>query len=390
MFKLVAAIFSKEWKDTTRDRRTLASILAMVLGFPLLYGSVIGLTDKKYKESQERLIHLLVDDCGHLPELCDFLSWNGVILSSEAAEAEQALIAGKFDVFLKIPEPAIDDLEYGRLVDLQLSFHQSHEQSVRSMQRLEALLRQYQLSISARRMINIGISPEYLSSFTITRHSLSKGNFRDYLLGTLYISVLMMVAFLSALQYSNDSIAGERERGTLEALLNLAVPRWVLLLGKWLNLASIVLVASILSSLTFKFMGEIPVLQNFMGIYSSLTWQQLWTGLAVFLPILLFAPALQVCISILSRSLREAQTYNSILMLFFFLPTTFLNNFTEETWLVYLPIAGQALALRNIYRETQLDWQALLSAELLTLLLFLLVFAVGTRLLKSESVLKSS
>ena len=57
---------------------------------------------------------------------------------------------------------------------------------------------------------------------------------------SLFIPLVLAVwTFSSAIQPSIDMTAGERERGTLEALLALPCARMELLLGKWLAVATI-------------------------------------------------------------------------------------------------------------------------------------------------------
>ena len=57
---------------------------------------------------------------------------------------------------------------------------------------------------------------------------------------SLFIPLVLAIwTFSSAIQPSIDMTAGERERGTLEALLGLPCTRNELLLGKWLGVATI-------------------------------------------------------------------------------------------------------------------------------------------------------
>ncbi|MFW7378684.1 MAG: ABC transporter permease subunit [Oligoflexus sp.] len=389
MFRPVLALMRKEAKDALRDRRTLLSVLFIVLGFPLLYGGIIGLTEKRLDKEADRPIKLATQACENLPELCHFLQWNGIKFEELKSDFETDLLQGDIDAYLDIPKDSLERLNHGKKLNLTIQYHQSHDRSNRSAKRLEGLLMQYQVSMSSRRLITLGVSPELLDGFSIHKKSIRQGKMREYLMGTLYISILMMIAFLTTLQYANDSIAGEKDRGTLELLLNMAVSRSVILLGKWLILALIVCSGALAAALVFKWMGELPILQKIMGLYGSLSWQQILIGILLFAPIFFLAPLLQLFVSSISRSVREAQTYSSILMLSAFLPTAFLDNFAEKAWPGLLPFMGQALALRNFYRGGEFAWQQLLIAEALTCALIVVIFFVTVQVLRSESVLKT-
>jgi ABC-type Na+ efflux pump permease subunit len=58
---------------------------------------------------------------------------------------------------------------------------------------------------------------------------------------------LMVVAFTSAMPLAIDSMAGERERGSLEPLILTAVPPAELVVGKWLAIVTLSLAGVVLN-----------------------------------------------------------------------------------------------------------------------------------------------
>lgn len=126
---------------------------------------------------------------------------------------------------------------------------------------------------------------------------------------TLQMSVA--VAALLVLLAAADAISGERERGTLEALLLTPAPRLALLTGKAIAALSLWLVAYLIS---------IPYLV-YLAKGTGVAARALLSGLAVGLLVAAFLCGLGLTVSVLCRANRVALAVSLFVLLAAFAPT---------------------------------------------------------------------
>jgi len=150
------------------------------------------------------------------------------------------------------------------------------------------------------------------------------------------ISVFVLVAaFSGGMNVAMDAVAGERERKSLVPLLGNPVPRLDIVLGKWLAVAM------------FSTAGLLLCLAAFWFVYAPAGGDLALVLLTGMLPLAWFAAALEVCISTLCSSVKEAHTYLSMLV---FVPMAIgmFGVFFAGTSPIYavLPLAGQQAQLQ--------------------------------------------
>lgn len=154
----------------------------------------------------------------------------------------------------------------------------------------------------------------------------------------------------SAIQPSIDMTAGERERGSLEALLCAPVHRWELLAGKWAAVTVIVLagvslqIAGLMFALTFLAgpgLLEMPQLR-------------LTASVLLLLAVVCFsvmAVATELAIAIRSRSVKEAGSALSPLALVVMVPAIIVQvvnlDGVENGWFA-VPVVNVLLAMREL------------------------------------------
>jgi sodium transport system permease protein len=160
--------------------------------------------------------------------------------------------------------------------------------------------------------------------------------------------VVAMWTTTAAIQPSIDLTAGERERGTMEALLCTPTSRSALLFGKWLAVATVACVsvlgqmAGLLFAINFLMGGglEAPNIST--------------TGvLLLLLSVILFAifvVAIELAVAVRAHSVREAGSILGPMVLIFIGPTLFaqfVNLQGIEAWWFVLPVFNITLAMRE-------------------------------------------
>lgn len=121
--------------------------------------------------------------------------------------------------------------------------------------------------------------------------------------------ILILMTVTGAVYPAIDLTAGERERGTLEALIAAPVPRFQVLFAKFVGVLTVAMLTAVVNMLamfsTLAAFGLLPILLG----EGSLGW---WVILQIFALLLLFAgffSAVLLAVTSFARSFKEAQAY---------------------------------------------------------------------------------
>jgi ABC-2 type transport system permease protein/sodium transport system permease protein len=168
---------------------------------------------------------------------------------------------------------------------------------------------------------------------------------------SLFIPLVLAIwTYSSALQPSIDMTAGERERGTLEALLCLPCTRLELLLGKWAAVATITGVGVVLQIFGLLFAIGYLASSSLIGLPElSIT-----AILLLITAILLFAVmivAIELALAMRSHSVKEAGSILAPMLLLIVFPALFTQVINldgiESVWFA-IPVVNILLALREL------------------------------------------
>ena len=168
---------------------------------------------------------------------------------------------------------------------------------------------------------------------------------------SLFIPLVLAIwTYSSAIQPSIDMTAGERERGTLEALLCLPCSRMELLFGKWLAVATITGVGVLLQIFGLLFAIGYLATSSFIGVPQL----SVVSILLIVLSIMLFAimvVAFELALAMRSHSVKEAGSILApalMLILFPALFTQVINLDGIEGFWFAIPVVNILLALREL------------------------------------------
>jgi len=217
------------------------------------------------------------------------------------------------------------------------------------VQRVRGLLQRYNAEIGSLRLIARGISPAVATAVQIEDIEVSSSQQRAaQILGFIPLFV-MISAFTGAMAISTDSTAGERERGSFEALLVNPAPRIAIAAGKWLaGSLTGMLTVLITTGLLFAMFKQLP-LQD-LGIRFRLGTPELIRTLSVVLPLCPLIVAIQMYVATFAKSFKEAQSYLSFLMMAQMVPGMMatMNTMSTKAWMYYVPWIGQQTLLTDV------------------------------------------
>ena len=154
----------------------------------------------------------------------------------------------------------------------------------------------------------------------------------------------------SAIQPSIDMTAGERERGTLEALLSLPASRLQLLVGKWTAVAFITSIGVGLQIAGLLFAITYLASNSIIGVpeISALAVVLMLTAVLIFAIMIV---AFELALAMKAQSVKEAGTLLGpvvIMIIFPFLFTQVINLDGIESFWFAIPLVNILLAMREL------------------------------------------
>lgn len=187
-------------------------------------------------------------------------------------------------------------------------------------------------------------------------------------LGRSLTLVLMFLVLTGGAVVAMDSIAGEKERGTLETILTTAAKRGEVIGAKLLVIVCIALVITVIQSanlLVYVGLKLVPIPINFAAAISPLKIALLFI---LFLPVATLAASVQLLISGQARTYKEAQMYFFPVFILGLVPALapLLPGLGLRSPILIVPIANVALSIREIFIGN-MDWLCILLSWLVTL-----------------------
>ena len=245
----ILAIAQRELLDFVRDWRTiLTMVLVPLLLFPLLF---IGLPLVIGGEAQELAateVEVLIRGENVPDDLIRDLENRSVVVS----------LAGPVD------DRTVDDAsvrngsvhlvvhwnETGDVYEFHLRHLSTSSLSADARQRALLSLSEWEESERNRRVteggLNASTTLDPVRYDSASEDLASQGEVQGWLLSSFIPLIITVWVVTSGIQPAIDMTAGERERGSMEALLCAPARRWELLAGKWAAVSTIVLVGVVL------------------------------------------------------------------------------------------------------------------------------------------------
>ena len=254
--------------------------------------------------------------------------------------------------------------------------------------KVEQGLGHYRDHLIKARLEQAGISSAILTPFELKSIDVSpKSAQAAGLIGFLIPIFLFLFALSGGQTVALEAIVGEKEKGSLEALLVAPVSRGAILLGKYLAVVAIAL-ASEFAGLLGIALGGLVGNDLEVGGRIALSLPGYLTLLTTGLVFALLAGAVQVALASWARSYREAQVYLAPLPLLVFLPGLLaqFSGFVSGSWLYFIPVANTVLLTNSVLQGSAETGQFLITWGS-SLLLTLLVLAIAIALFHHEEVL---
>ena len=366
MFRTVFTVMRKELRDLSRDRRTLA--LALFLG-PLLYPALMlgmgYLTENRIRTQVDKTLEIPMVGAEHAPNLVKFLATNGITAAPAPANLDTAIRSQEIDAALRISPDYAEDWRNGRPALVEIIRDSTRRDADIPTQRLQAALNAYSQQVGALRLLARGIDASVARPVNIGLQDMATPEAKQgMLLSVLLPYLLILTSFIGGAYLILDATAGERERQSLEPLLATPAPRSAVVSGKIAAACMIGLATLLLTLLAFKFSAQFA---GTLGRQLNVSFLAIGKMLLILVPMLFIGTSLLTYLAASAKSMKEAQSHMTWLMLLPMLPTIVLmvNPVKTQLWQFAVPFLAQNQLILKVVRGeaiTAQQWAVYLAA----------------------------
>ena len=358
MFSTLWTVMLKELRDIGRDRRTLAlTLLLSPLLFPAIILGMGTLTEKRARTQIEKTLEVPTIGREHAPNLVAFLATQGIRAVEPPADLEAALRDQRHDVGLRISASFAEDWHAGRPALVEVMVDDTQRDAAIPSRRVRAALSAYSGQVGALRLLARGIDASVAQPVNVgTLDVATPEAQRGLMLSVMLPYFLIITAFLGGAALVLDATAGERERQSLEPLLATPASRGAIVSGKIAAACLLGLCTLLLSLLAIKLSAQFAT-----GMARSLdmSLMSIASMLFVLLPMLLIGTSLLTFLAAAAKSLKEAQSHMTWLMLMPMIPTMMLmvNPVKTQLWQFAVPFLAQNQLLLKVIRHEPISPQ---------------------------------
>jgi len=401
---MIWVLVKKELHRVFSDRRLVFSTFILpALSIYVIYSLMGSMIGERIVDQQEHISNVVVYNAP--PSFLEFydqrdsdygLDFNGSNLDIE--EEKDGLKYGSIDLILVFSDDFDRRFEDYETVALQAEvttfYNPSEEYSQAARSKVvRELLADYEHDLLVKRFGDASYATAFGVDITNENNQvMDPAKATGTGLSMILPMLIAMLLFAGAMGIGLDTIAGEKERGTMATLLMTPISRETIALGKVIGLA-IIAIMSALSS----FIAIIASLPNsgMMMTGGEVSITSLALTPLMYLQLLLVMLTLVgiyvglICItSVRAKSVKEAGTYiTPIYMLVMFAAfSTIFQSGDPELYQYAIPILGNVLAIKRLLTFELLMGEFLLTI-LVSILLTGLLIAMITRSFNNEKVM---
>lgn len=378
----VLAVWSKELRDTVRDRRTLIVMVVMptIISPLLIVGSSFFMKFQLDAAAKANKKCLLVGTAT-APELDASLrsieKMEFQVVQDPATAAKQVQ-EGEASAAVVVGSDAAQKLERGETTSVTILYKGTALASQTAYRDLEKNVEQFAKAVVKRRLEARGVSEDELEPVRVEAQNVAtKQQMGGYILGFIVPMIVLTWSIVGGMYTAMDVSAGEKERNTLESLLLTPATRLEVTLGKLFAVSTVgffTMVAALGSMYAAFVFFPVRLAGPGGGAAKemiSFTLSPLATLFMLGLSVLLVVSfsSLMIGLGIFARSVKEAQNLITPLFFLALMPIVAASLMeTEKSSLALFAIPGvnAVLLFKELFRD-HYDW-AHIAVTTLTLL----------------------
>ena len=353
--KIVRTIFKKEIIDIIRDKKTLfmGIVLPLIL-YPLLMIIMTQIMTISMNSIENDDINIAFEKypSKELITLIKNYDSDGAINIVKSKNYKKDLEKGNIDAYVDIKEK-------NKIENYKIYINSSKENSSTVNSKLEDIFNTYKEKKVKDKIEQLQLNvEETLEPVVYSTIDLAKTEeVAGLLLGQILPLILIMGVLLGAIYPAIDSMAGEKERGTLETLFTLPISNLELVMGKYMAVSLCAIVTAILNVVSIL-MTLIYILStgNISGQLLSNNFNISALSGPLFITLIcicLFAmvvSAVSMCVCSLAKSFKDAQNYISPVMFLVLIPSyaSMIPNLNLDRTTSIIPVVNISLLIKSV------------------------------------------
>lgn len=356
--RAIWVVMRKELLDLFRDRRTLLLALGMgPLLFPLLMLGIGTLGENRAREQIQKPLELPVVGGEHAPNLIAWLQGQNVTIKPAPSDVAAAIANQDEDMVLRIGADYPEQWRKSQPAPIEIVHDSTRQDAQIPVARLQSLLAGYSGQVGSLRLLARGVNPGTASTLLIRHTDLATPEARrGQMLAALLPYFLIVFSFLGGAHLIMDATAGERERQSLEPLLATPAARGAIVSGKIAAACVVALISMALTLLAFKLGAQVSPT---VGRQMEVSFLSIAKLLLILMPMVFIGTTLLTYLSAAAKSMKEAQSHMTWLMLLPMLPTIVLmvNPVKAQLWQFMVPFLAQNQLILKVVRGETISMQ---------------------------------
>ncbi|MEI8018487.1 MAG: ABC transporter permease subunit/CPBP intramembrane protease [Schlesneria sp.] len=274
--------------------------------------------------------------------------------------------------------------------DFELSYRSSSPYSLDARRMVEDRLRAVNEFVIGERLREL--DPTFRIPITCSPKPISTvDSGPQFTMASLIPLILILMTVTGTVYPAIDLTAGERERGTLEALISAPVPRHELLFAKYLAVLAVALLTALANLLSMVVTAYSLGLEHLMFAPGGISVRMLGLIFGLLIVFAGFFAAVILILTSFARSFKEAQAYLIPVMLVSLAPGVLclLPGIEMTGWMSVTPLVNIVILARDIFDgRAHPAW--VLAALLSTVLYSAVALSVAARIFGTDAVLYGS
>ena len=331
-WRTIGTIYAKEFTDSVRDRRALASMIVLpTVVMPLLIFGFAKTASVIISKAREEVPRIMVVGGADSPGILAELKGSGRFRVERASPDWRILVSDKkVRAAVEIPAGFEKALESGSAPAVTLYDYQGELKSGLAAGQLSDFFTKLRNRVTARLLAARGLPATFARPFEVVQANVAPpekvgGN----VLGGIIPYFIIFLCLMGAMYPAMDLTAGEKERGTMETLLCCPASRTDIVLGKFLMVLTGALSAVMFSLVSLG--GTVLAIGSAMmpgpegplapgAAMPTIDLLGILGLLAMVVPVAVLFSAILFTLSLYAKSSKEAQTYVTPLALIVVFP----------------------------------------------------------------------
>lgn len=355
MFRIFLTVLKKELIEILRNKKALiASIIVPFVLFPSIFWFSGKIINQK-TSNPDNIINVLVEDeiTGN-SSLTNYLKSIEKINVIQINSIKNEWNKGEMSLGLVIPKEFEDKISLKGKTQVELYYNSNSENSVIASYILSSYIEKFSDDMIGNRLESFGISDDNFNKVSIIRNNSSfEENYSNRFLAMILPMILIILSIAAPMVGVLDLGVGEKERGTMGALLTTQADRMSVVLGKFFAISTIAIITSVsaIEGLIFAITNRNGYIFDDRGLTFYLSNKAIVIiSIILILTIMLFG-ALELTLSIYPKSIKEARVYLFPLTLITFIPIILaqsidINNIPEKYF--HIPVVNIVCLIKEI------------------------------------------